>query len=156
MLAYFLYLVWFLEWGGKIINTILDTGCPQKNGRKIIIIYSIKIKILFETGLNILILLLWKFPCRLVQRKCFGSVFNFHLSVYFLMKGLLLPLSISSNIILLLSPDDDPYYCSVMRLTAVFGETQNTILQISSIIFRWVNTLFSNNKKNVVKSYWIK
>ena len=75
---------------------------------------------------------------RLIKKKYFGTVFNFHYAMAFILKGLLLPLSFAVNIVLLCSPEigNTETLCYIMRSSQVLGVTQNGTLSAPSFIFR--------------------
>ena len=75
---------------------------------------------------------------RLIKKRFFGSLFNVHYAIFFIMKGLLLPLSIAVHIALLQASADQEteLYCIVMRTTWLFGASQTAILTLNSFIFR--------------------
>ena len=83
-------------------------------------------------------MILTYFVLRIIKKDFLGTVFNFHFALYFLMKGLVLPLSIWSNIVLLHQSEkiDTEYYCTIMRLGAQFSVTHSAILTLANIIFR--------------------
>ena len=78
-----------------------------------------------------------KFLFRIFYKKGLGTVFNLHLAVFFILKGLLLPLSLATNIDLFNEPDEFTHLrCSMLRFSLHFGMSQASIMTMSNIVFR--------------------
>ena len=79
------------------------------------------------------------FVFRIIQKRFLGSMFNFHYAFLFILKGLILPLSMGVNIAMLLNPDDNTkFHCKIMRVSAAVDIFQTAIMTVTNIIFRYV------------------